>query len=52
MTEREALEKALALLREIRCEQAGPNFPGKAHKLREVWLPELVKVVKEGLKDV
>ena len=49
MTEREALEEALALVREMQREQAGPFFPGKAHKVREVHLPELVRILKEGL---
>ena len=51
MTEREALEEALALVREMQREQAGPFFPGKAHKVREVHLPELVRILKEGLSD-
>ena len=51
MTEREALEKALALVREMQREQAGPFFPGKAHKLREEHLPKLAEILKEGLSD-
>ena len=49
MKQQKALEEALALVREMQREQAGPFFPGKAHKMREVHLPELVRILKEGL---
>ena len=50
-TERQALVAARDRLMEIMGEQNGPYFAGKAHKLREVHLPELMEIVKEGLGD-
>ena len=51
MTEREALEKALALVHEIMVELHAPTFPGRAHKMREVHLPKLAEILKEGLDE-
>ena len=51
MNEREALEKALALVNEIIVELHAPTFPGRAHQLREVHLPKLAEILKEGLSD-
>jgi len=51
MTEREALEEIKKLLYEIQVEQAGPSFPGRTHKLRNVQIPKLLEIVKEGLGD-
>ena len=51
MKQQKALEEALALVREMLVELHAPTFPGRAHKMREVHLPELVKILKEGLDD-
>ena len=51
MTEREALEEALALVREMLVELHAPTFPGRAHKMREVHLPRLAEILKEGLDE-
>ena len=50
-TERQALVAARDRLMEIMGEWDGPNFPGRAHKLRAVHLPALMEIVKEGLGD-
>ena len=44
-------EEALALVNEIMVELHAPTFPGRAHKLREVHLPKLAEILKEGLED-
>ena len=51
MKQQKAVEEALALVREMQREQAGPFFPGKAHKMREVHLPRLAEILKEGLDE-
>ena len=51
MTEREALEAALKLVREIREDQLGPSYPGRLHRLRNEQIPKLLEIIEEGLSD-
>jgi len=44
-----ALVEALEIVREVQAEQAGPRFPGRAHKFQNVHLPRLVEVLEDGL---
>ena len=49
MTERQALAEALKIAKEIRRDQLGKAFPGRTHKLREVQIPKLLRVLRQGL---
>ena len=51
MKKQKALENALALVNEIIVELHAPTFPGRAHKMREVHLPKLAEILKEGLDE-
>ena len=51
MKKQKALEDALALVYQIQAELHAPTFPGRAHKMREVHLPKLAEILKEGLGD-
>ena len=49
MTERQALAEALKIAKEMRQDQLGPSFPGRTHKLRNEQIPELLRVLRQGL---
>ena len=51
MTERQALADALRLAKQMHDDWDGPTFPGRTHKLREVQIPELLRILRKGLME-
>ena len=51
MTEREALLAAIEEIQWILDTLHGKTFPGRVKYLREVQLPKLLEILKEGLGD-
>ena len=51
MTERQALEDALRLAKQMRDDWDGGSFPGRTHKLRNEQIPELLRVLRAGLME-
>ena len=51
MTERRALADALRLAKEIRDDFDGPCKAGRVHKLRNKQIPELLRILREGLME-
>ena len=49
--ERQALADALRLAKQMQQDHCGPTFPGRTHKLREEQIPELLRILREGLKQ-
>jgi len=51
VTEREALEKAIEEVKWIQETLKGRSFPGRIQRLRDVQIPKVLEILKEGLGD-